>query len=186
MTRPRFESAENREMEAHVAKAASSVLWPHAVPYKLGRNDHCDFALCEPLPLAEVGGAADVVAWMEVKCRRMAMGQHGDVMLSVSKYEALATRWHATGLDVLLVAALLDGLWVHRVGWNGDSPPPVRYGGRTRHQRDAADVEPVFHLPRHMWERIGDTPATVLEWLSTSTAASEGRGSRRRRSTVQA
>jgi hypothetical protein len=172
-------------MEAHVAKAASSVLWPHAVPYKMGRNDHCDFAMCEPMPLAEVGEAADVVAWVEVKCRRMTMSQHGDVMLSVPKYEALATRWHATGLDVVLVAALLDGLWVHRVGWNLDSPPRVRYGGRTRHQRDAADMEPVFHIPRHMWERIGDTPSTVLEWLSTSTAASEGRSSRRRRSTVQ-
>lgn len=88
-----------------------------------------------------------LVAWLEIKCRPgMTWGQYPDVMISVLKLRAAAGLKAATGIDTHFVVSDANGD-IKSSNLCKTSSDWIRFGGRTVQTRDAADEEPVCHIP---------------------------------------
>jgi len=129
MTRPIYETRQDRDNERDVALALSRA-WGCEVR-QLPRMYPCDL-------VAYRGGAAK--ALIEVKRRNITLGQYPTLHIGLGKIASL-TNLQATGLQVFLVAALDDAILWHRIR----PPYPVVHGGRTD-RGDSADQEPVCEI----------------------------------------
>ena len=134
--RTMYESAQDLSNEAkvreYVAQKFSAVV--HKVPLSYGVDS-----------MVTVDGK--LVAWLEIKCRPgMVWGLYPDVMISVLKLRAAAGLKASTGIDTYFVVSDLNHE-IKSANLCKTCPEWIRYGGRTSDTRDAADIEPVCHIP---------------------------------------
>jgi len=86
----------------------------------------------------------NIMAWAELKRRKITFNQYPDIMISVHKMAAGRELAIHTGINFVIFIAFLDGLGFHVVDL--DKTYPMEYGGRTVATRDSADIEPVCYI----------------------------------------
>lgn len=86
----------------------------------------------------------DAVGVAEVKCRKCRHDQYPTLMLSLAKWNHGIDYVRKNGVSFLVVASYLDGLW--RYLYDPEDDFSIKWGGRTAHTRDNADIEPVIHI----------------------------------------
>jgi len=129
MNRPVYETQQDRANERDVALALERA-W---------RCDMRQLPRMYPCDLVAYRGS-EAKALIEVKRRKIKMGQYPTLHIGLGKIASL-TSLRATGLPVILVAALDDAILSHRI----NPPYPVVHGGRTD-RGDSADQEPVCEI----------------------------------------
>ena len=130
MSRPLYESASDRANEQAVADVLLERWRCSAV--KLPISYELDYALTRN---------GTVMAWAEVKCRRVAREHYPTYMVSLRKVLAGLAMAERTNLPFLLLVQ-----WTDALGWVTPAARNIQLGGR--HDRgDSADVEPVIHVP---------------------------------------
>jgi hypothetical protein len=130
MRRPLYESQEDLANE----KATIDRLAAHwrCVAVKLPIRYELDYGLCRN---------GDLMAWAEVKCRKVPREKYPTYMVSLGKVLAGLELAERTNLPFLLIVQ-----WTDALGWIQPSARAVQMGGR-RDRADCADVEPVVHIP---------------------------------------
>ena len=86
---------------------------------------------------------------VEVKCRKHAHDKFPTLILALRKWQAGIYRAHLMHPKTLFVVAagFTDGIWTISVAHKELSDYEIAMGGRTKQTRDAADIEPVVHIP---------------------------------------
>jgi hypothetical protein len=139
-SRPVYETTEDlaREREA-ITRAAERF---EAVPRKLPRSYGLDFAWVR---------GKRVVAFAEVKVRKVPSTQYADYMVSLSKLIRARELWKVTRCPFYLVVEFSDGIRV----WLDDakSCPKVEFMGRTD-RGDWQDEEPCALIPMDKFGRL--------------------------------
>lgn len=93
---------------------------------------------------------------LEVKCRDIRFGQYPDLILSLSKWMAIA-RYHTFGFNSLLVAGMLNGIYLFSYDREYTLDRlKVEFKGRTIQQRDKQDLEPIVHVDNKWFKKISD------------------------------
>lgn len=95
---------------------------------------------------------------VEVKCRKHSHDTYATLILSLRKWRDgiyLAHLMHAETLFVI-AAGFIDGIWTRSISHGSLPDYEIVMGGRTRHTRDAGDIEPVVHIPIADMTRISD------------------------------
>lgn len=144
MTRPRYESEEDRTRQQRIIEQIEGVwkCWAHKLP------DHAviDYALCrEP--------NARVYAYAEVKHRECAFGQYPDYMISTKKVERameLNAHW---GRRTFLIVEFVDTVYYTHLDDLKIIGGDVRMGGR-KDRGDPQDTECVVHIPLAAFGRL--------------------------------
>lgn len=131
--RPKYESQQDIELEAGVAKHLASKWSSDAV--KLPKFYKCDWALKR---------GKKVGALLEIKCRKNASDKYPTIILSADKWTYLRQMDESLGVPAFFVAKFTDGIrFIRPAKAQGFT---VEMGGR--HDRgDWQDVEPVVHIP---------------------------------------
>lgn len=104
-----------------------------------------DYAICK---------AGDIVGFVEVKHRFVNWGQFPDIMLSLSKFTAASQLYEVTRKPCLFVVGTEDGQVHYTQLQNIDPGMTLKFGGRTTNTRDQADIEPVYHIPNHLFMKL--------------------------------
>jgi hypothetical protein len=144
MARPRYETQSDRDNELRAIPMIESAL--HGVARKLPDNHFADFVV--------IDATAQVVAYVEFKCRSFRWGDYPTVMLSVSKFAKLVAARDVRVRSFFVVQdsfGEVKAVDLHR----SDLDYRVEYGGRTAKTRDRRDVEPVVHIQTEQFRTIG-------------------------------
>jgi hypothetical protein len=149
MSRPFYETEEDRSKEFAVAKSLAT-LWGYTA-IKLKPACEIDYVLT----LFD-----DIKGVMEIKCRNYSYEQLdklGGYMLSCHKMSALR-RWHADfPIGVAIAIQLTDGIFVFTVSHASafERFPKIKMAGR-RDRGDAQDIEPCVLIPMQKFRKILD------------------------------
>lgn len=147
MTRPFYETQQNRNDEFAVAKSLAT-LWGYTA-FKLKPACEVDYAFL----LFD-----DIKAVVEIKCRNYSydeLKRLGGYMLSCHKMSALR-RWHTDfPIGVAIAIKLTDGIYVMTIpsGHGFERFPKIKMAGRTD-RRDAQDIEPCVLIPMEKFRNI--------------------------------
>ena len=98
-----------------------------------------------PYDFALTRGGQTVVAFAEAKRRHCSIGKYDTIMLSLGKWSELVKLNESTRRPVVFVVRFDDALGSVLI--RPSQHEDLRWGGRTRNTRDAADIEPVIHIP---------------------------------------
>ena len=93
-------------------------------------------------------------AFVECKHRNITWGDYPDVMLSLSKVQQAQSLLDASGLRSLFVVRATDRIFYTCLNDCAGQTNWVTFGGRTYNTRDAADVEPVMHIPINQFDEV--------------------------------
>ena len=147
MTRPTYETESDRQAEQAIAETVARA-WRCAL-YKLPISYGFDFAVIRGHKPEKV------VAFVEVKRRHHSFGIYDDIMLSALKL----MKAKQVGVPVYFVVQ-----WDDKTGYcelTDDLWESLAWGGRTSKTRDAADIEPVVHIPMARFKIIARTEEKV-------------------------
>jgi len=135
MSRPTYETAENRGKEAEFADRLSKVSGKQF--RKLPKAYRADYGVLD--------AAGYLTAFAELKCRTNDARRYGTYILSLHKWlSLLSLATAAPGLKSLLCVRFTDCDMVYRVQ-DGDDVA-IKWGGRAD-RGDWQDQEPVVHIP---------------------------------------
>ena len=135
MTRPRYESPDDRRREREFYERFNGVWDTHKIA-KLPDNAFADFAVCRANRVC--------VGVMEFKCRSFRWGAYPTVMISLLKAREVINIADAVGGRAWF--AVQDSAGDVRIATLSAPFERVEYGGRTRKTRDAQDIELVAHI----------------------------------------
>ena len=146
--RPLYETESDSSAEAEVAEAYAR----HAYlrPVKRSPQDYLDYDMVSPL-------SDRVLVKVEIKVRKLQykpLIEQKGYMLSAEKWKHLQRTNKEAALVVLVVAFdYEDHYEIHTLPFGRNTYPDILpvMGGRTKKQRDAADIEPVVYIP---WDRF--------------------------------
>jgi hypothetical protein len=90
----------------------------------------------------------EIVCYCEVRCRNMKWGQYPDILMSVHKWNSGVSLVASTRKPWLFAVSVEEGIFGFLLKPDEDVPSLRQsFAGRTKQQRDNADIEPVIHLP---------------------------------------
>lgn len=141
MTRPKYETPEEREREAEVRQACETA-WSCELK-KLASYEKLDYAAVRD---------EKPVAFVEIKCRNHKFGKFPTLMFGTTKIKQALFYSYAFGLDTLLVVR--DGEGACFFTKIEPSKVELRYGGRTTNTRDPDDVSMVCHIATEHFSRL--------------------------------
>lgn len=149
MTRPQYESQDDRKEESKIARVIAASANCYAV--KLPISYRLDYAFHDST------NDAQIRFWAEVKRRHNNHDAYPTYMVSLAKWMAAAEMNRITGKRVLFGIKYDDGVYLLKVTEKSllDMRPFLTYamGGRTD-RGDAADIEPVVHIPMTYFEYL--------------------------------
>ena len=145
MPRPMYETPKDLHREQEILQRVCTA-W-NCEAQKLPISYKLDYAICK---------AGDISGFVEIKHRHTNWGSFPDIMLSLSKFTAASLLYEVTRKPCLFVVGTDDGQvhWCHL--HHGDPTLELRFGGRTTNTRDQADIEPVYHIPNHLFAKLHD------------------------------
>lgn len=156
MTRPFYETQNDREKEFKVAQSVAT-LWGYTA-LKLKPACEVDYALT----LFD-----DIKGVMEIKCRNYSYDQLdrlGGYMLSCHKMSALR-RWHTDfPIGIAIVIELTDGIycWTIQSGIAIERFSKIKMTGR-KDRNDPQDIEPCVLIPMGKFRKILDVKTIPTE-----------------------
>lgn len=148
MTRPRYESEQDRVNEAAAIRRFAAWLGGGVDSIEVVNlidehgPDWLMMKMREDQPGVKLG-------WAEVKTRRFAFGKYPTHFVAELKWKKMAILAEL-GFDVFVLFALLDGLYWHKL--DGDQYE-VKMAGR-KDRGDPADVEPIVHVPKGKFNKL--------------------------------
>tara|TARA_R110002020_G_scaffold23699_2_gene78741 strand:+ start:3058 stop:3534 length:477 start_codon:yes stop_codon:yes gene_type:complete len=146
--RPLYETESDSSAEAEVAKAYGEHV--RMRPVKRSPQDYLDYDMVSLL-------SDRVLVNIEIKVRKpqyKSLIEQKGYMLSAEKWKHIQRTNKETGLAVLVVAFdYEDHYEIYTLAFGRNTYPDILpvMGGRTKKQRDAADIEPVVYIP---WDRF--------------------------------
>ena len=143
--RPWYETPQKLVNEQQIIKAYA--IHRHCTPMKSKRGQCYDYALTRD--------DEQIIAFAEVKRRHVPVDKYDTIMLSLGKWLELRKLGELTGRPVVFVVGFDDAL-AERVLSDRDAED-IRWGGRTLNTRDAADIEPVIHIPTTLFNILART-----------------------------
>lgn len=144
MTRPYYETRQDLNNESDLQQRIQAV-WPVTFA-KLPISYHLDFAL--------FGKSGKLAAMAEVKCRKNNHDTYDTLLLSVLKWAKGIEYARSLNTSFLVIVNFLDGDWFYKYLPEDADKIKIVHGGRTKQTRDAADIEPVVHIPIALFKRI--------------------------------
>jgi hypothetical protein len=143
MSRPMYENNGDRSNEHEIMSSVASQ-WGVQF-YKLPIAYRMDYILMS---------AEKAKAFVECKHRNITWGDYPDVMLSLSKVQQAQSLLDASGLRSLFIVRATDRIFYTCLNDCAGQINWVTFGGRTYNTRDAADVEPVMHIPTNQFVEV--------------------------------
>jgi len=135
----RCETPEDERNQARIA-AHIEQLWRCRLR-KLQQWEHIDYAM---LP-GRVGER--IVAWVEIKCRKITCRQYPDIMCSVHKWVPGVTRALITRLPYYFIVECMDDGKIIYHEFDRNLKLRVEWRGRTNRGPTDPDVEPCVMIP---------------------------------------
>jgi len=105
-----------------------------------------------------INDVTEEVAWFgEIKCRKHTSTKYPDLIISLLKFERGRTLIEAAGgqfpcIRFFIIVKFEDKTMIHE--YNPKAHYTVTHGGRTLNTRDPEDIEPIVHIPMHMFYEI--------------------------------
>lgn len=143
MSRKAYETPEDREREAQVAKRAARVWKCEAIP--LPRFYPLDYGFLRDGRLR---------AWVEIKCKNCASTKSPFFILSASKWKTGLEYSERFGVPFILIFAFEDGIFYLVID---DMKPPLKWNGR-KDRGDSQDMEPVVYLKIDQFKPLKEKP----------------------------
>jgi hypothetical protein len=147
MPRKRYETPEDRAKQQEVMDFVQAA-WGDKVVH-LPKSYQLDCA-----GIDDVSGEVEWIG--EIKCRNHTSTKYDDLIISLLKFERGRTLTGAAGdrlpMEFYIIVKFEDAVMAHAC--NFKQHYTVTHGGRTLNTRDFEDVEPVVHIPMHMFFQI--------------------------------
>lgn len=148
--RPMYETPSDIINELSVIESLSD-LWGVTF-HKLPIQYHLDFSI------SKIDGR--IIGFIEVKTRTIAKSKFPTYIISMSKIQMAKSMFDTSKQPTFLVVQ-----WTDAIGWcridSFEEIPPFKIGGRTD-RGDEQDIEPVLHIPIHLFRDIKDPPESIV------------------------
>lgn len=142
--RPRYENEYTLSTELVFAKELEAI-WSCTL-HKLPISYQIDFSACRN---------GEQIAWVEVKQRSNPHNKYQTYILSVLKWRELVRTSQVTNLPAILAVRFTNiDMYFTIPKNNQDVLLKYEVAGRTKNTRDAADIEPVVHIPIKLFKKV--------------------------------
>lgn len=145
MSRPIYETAEDRDREQKIIEAVCKAFHPCS-SHRLPRKYALDYFL-------QFGVDGSAMAWCEVKRRYNKREDYPTYMISLRKVLEGVGHSEATGHAFLIIVQWDDGIFVANI--EDIKGLRVEMGGRAD-RFDSEDIEPVVHIPNDWFTHIAN------------------------------